>query len=223
MTLRPYSTTFAEHYWSPAGGVMEKTTVFLEGNQLPSRLAALKNHQTFAVAELGLGTGLNFALTAQLFANTAPTTAILCYLGYEAHPLPLAELQAIHAQLPATLQPWLAELAIVWRNLKSGWNTHHVGPCRLHLYYGEAMVGLPNQPYKADAWYLDGFSPAKNPDLWSLPLCHQLAAQSNPGATVATYSIARSVRDNLIAAGFAVQKRAGVPPKRDRLEGLLKG
>jgi len=222
MKLRPYSATFAEHYWSPAGGVTEKTAVFLAGNQLPARLAAMQFHQTFTVAELGLGTGLNFALTLQLFATMAPTAANLCYVGYEAYPLPLAELQTIHAQLPATLQPWLAGLVMLWPNLKPGWNTHIMGPCTLHLYYGEAIMGLPTQPRKADAWYLDGFSPAKNPDLWGLPLLQQVAAQSNAGATVATYSIARSVRDNLTAAGFAVQKRAGVPPKRDRLEGQLK-
>jgi tRNA 5-methylaminomethyl-2-thiouridine biosynthesis bifunctional protein len=117
----------------------------------------------------------------------------------------------------------LGGLDTFWLNLQPGWNTHLVGPCSLHLYYGEALVGLPTQPRRADAWYLDGFSPAKNPDIWSLPLCHQLAAQSNAGATVATYSIARSLRDNLTAAGFSVQKRAGVPPKRDRLEGQLQG
>jgi tRNA 5-methylaminomethyl-2-thiouridine biosynthesis bifunctional protein len=81
---------------------------------------------------------------------------------------------------------------------------------------------LPTQPGKANAWFLDGFSPAKNPGLWSLPVMQAIAQQSYPGATIATYSIARMVRDHLTAAGFTVQKKEGVPPKRDRLEGVLK-
>jgi tRNA 5-methylaminomethyl-2-thiouridine biosynthesis bifunctional protein len=87
---------------------------------------------------------------------------------------------------------------------------------------GEALAGLPVQPEKAHAWFLDGFSPAKNPALWSLAVMQQVAQQSHPGATVATYSVARVVRDNLTAAGFDVHKRTGVPPKRDRLEAVLK-
>ncbi len=97
-----------------------------------------------------------------------------------------------------------------------------MGAATLHLYLGEALVGLPTQPGRADAWFLDGFSPAKNPELWSLAVMQALAQQSHRRATIATYSIARMVRDNLTAAGFTIQKKAGVPPKRDRLEGVLK-
>ncbi|MCA3243830.1 MAG: tRNA (5-methylaminomethyl-2-thiouridine)(34)-methyltransferase MnmD [Alphaproteobacteria bacterium] len=220
--MRPYSPRFAEHYWSPAGGVTEKQVVFLAGNQLPARWGTLAPESTFTVAELGFGTGLNFALTAAEFIATAPVTTKLVYLGYEAYPLPLGELLAIHQTLPVALHPWLQQLADAWPQPQPGWQTVAWGRVILQLWIGTAASGVTHQPQPADAWYLDGFSPAKNPDLWSLPLLQQVAAHSNPGATVATYSVARMVRDNLTAAGFTVQKRAGVPPKRDRLEGQLR-
>jgi tRNA 5-methylaminomethyl-2-thiouridine biosynthesis bifunctional protein len=217
--VRPYATQFAEHYWSPAGGVTEKQVVFLQGNQLVARWAALAPGQIFTVAELGFGTGLNFAITAREFMATASPYARLVYIGYEAYPLPAQELQGIHAALPSALQPWLNYVATQWPGLRPGWQMFIWQSITLYLWRGDALAGLPTQPQPADAWYLDGFSPAKNPELWSMPLLQQVAAHSAPHATVATYSVARPVRDNLTAAGFTVQKRAGVPPKRDRLEG----
>jgi tRNA 5-methylaminomethyl-2-thiouridine biosynthesis bifunctional protein len=221
-SVRPYSEKFAEHYWSPAGGAKEKYAVFVAGNSLTARFAQLPPGQSFGVAELGLGTGLNWALTAQEFAACAPVGSTLHYFGYEAFPLLLAPLAEIHTALPAELAPWLGRLRQHWPNLQPGWNCWPMGTATLHLYLGEALAGLPTQPGKANAWFLDGFSPAKNPGLWSLPVMQAIAQQSHPGATMATYSIARMVRDHLTAAGFTLQKKEGVPPKRDRLEGVLK-
>jgi len=219
---RPYNTKFAEHYWSPAGGVNEKSGVFLVGNHLHERCAKLSDNQTFTIAEFGFGTGLNFVLTAQLFAVQAPATTRLCYIGYEAYPLPVAELQAIHAALPPALQPWLQPLGALWPTLQPGWQLLSWPGLQLWLWVGPAEAGLPTQPCPAEAWYLDGFSPAKNPEVWSLPLMQQVPHQSTPGATLATYSVARMVRDNLTTAGFVVNKCPGIPPKRDRLEGYLR-
>jgi tRNA 5-methylaminomethyl-2-thiouridine biosynthesis bifunctional protein len=221
-TIRPYSEKFSEHYWSPAGGAKEKYAVFVAGNDLAARFTQLSPGQSFAVAELGLGTGLNWALVMQEFRAHAARGTTLHYFGYEAFPLPLVQLAEIHAALPANLAPWLGALCEHWPKLQLGWNCWPMGAATLHLYLGEALVGLPTQPGRADAWFLDGFSPAKNPELWSLAVMQALAQQSHRRATIATYSIARMVRDNLTAAGFTIQKKAGVPPKRDRLEGVLK-
>ena len=221
--MRPYSPYFDEHYWSPAGGALEKQTVFIDGSHLSERFSAMQPQSHLTIAELGLGTGLNVALAATCFAHHAHAGAKLQIISYEAHSLPLAELQAIHASLPADLQPYLATVQQLWPKLQPGWNTCVLGPLMyLHLWVGDALSGIVSQPHKADAWFLDGFSPAKNPELWSLPLFQQAAAQSQPNATVATYSVARMVRDNLQAAGFQVQKVPGVQPKRDRLVGALK-
>ncbi len=219
---RPYSPHFSEHYWSPAGGPTEKDAIFIQGSQLPPRLAALGPGQIFTVAELGFGTGLTAALTAGAFHRYAPPHATLHYVDYESHPLPLPEFESIHATLPAELNAWLAPLRSWWPTLQPGWNSITIGHVTLWLWYGEALAGIGSQPHKADAWYLDGFSPLKNPSLWSLPLLQQVAAHSNPGATVASYSVATMVRENLTQAGFIVAKQRGVPPKRKRLSGYLR-
>lgn len=213
--MRPYSPHFQEHYWS--GGAAEKTHVFLHGNRLPERFAQAT---AFTVAELGFGTGLTLLLTLQLWQRAAPPQAKLSYISYELHPLPLNELQAIHATLPESLQPLATQLHAVYAP-QPGWNLWPLGVATLHLYVGPAASGLTTQPCKADAWFLDGFSPARNPDMWQPELLARAAALTNPGGTAATYSVARVVRSNLAAAGFVVEKTTGHPPKRHMLTAVL--
>lgn len=208
---RPYSPIYAEHYWS--GGAAEKAYIFLQGNNLAERFAAATQ---FTVAEFGFGTALNFLLTWQLWNSKAPPQSHLTYISYEQYPLTQAEIAALHSAHPQ-LATFLASY-----NPQPGWNTQQLGTTTLHLYVGEAGQGIATQPHKADAWFLDGFSPAKNPALWVPELFTQAAAHSNPHATFATYSAARAVRESLTQAGFIWQKEQGFPPKRHMLKGVLK-
>jgi len=208
----PYSPHFAEHYWS--GGAAEKHHVFLQGNTLPQRFAALKPGETFHVAELGFGTGLTFLLTAHLFETTAPPNAALHYTSYEKFPLTLAQLQPIHAALP----PHLHQLAQHLRNSLTGHTqTLTFGRATLCLTVADAATAVSSQETPADAWFLDGFSPARNPDMWQPQLLQHIYNLTAPGGTAATYSAASAVREGLRAAGFHVTRSAGFPPKKHML------
>lgn len=216
----PFCPIYGEHYWGGPAAEDEKTLVFLTGNRLSERLAALREAEAFGVGELGFGTGLNFALTCALL-DEAPTGANLTYYAYEAHPLAVDALAQAHAECSARLQPVLAALRAAWGLVlaNEGWHALAVHPrVRLHVWHGPVAEGLPTQPEPVGAWFLDGFSPARNPAMWMPEVMQEVARLSTMGATAATYSVAAAVRENLTAAGFAVQKVRGFPPKRWRLE-----
>jgi tRNA 5-methylaminomethyl-2-thiouridine biosynthesis bifunctional protein len=185
--------------------------VFLQGNRLPERFAAA-NH--FTVAELGFGTGLSFLLTAQLFHQVASKGSILTYVAYEKHPFAPDALAAIQSGFSPHLIS--AEFAALYAP-QPGWNTMRLGAITLHLYVGDALDGILSQPMPADAWFLDGFSPDTNPDMWSPTLLAHVAAHTTPGGTASSYSVAHAVREALTEVGFTVEKAPGHPPKRHML------
>ncbi len=205
---RPYSSLYAEHYWS--GGGAEKTHVYLNGNNLPARFAQV-GAQGFTVAELGFGTGLNLLLTMHLQGQTG--LSHLTYISYEQHPLPLAELATIHAAFPIHLHPLAQALQAAYAP-QQGWNTLHLPNTTLHLYVGDARTGIATHPQPAGCWYLDGFSPAANPAMWEAGLLADVYRHTQSGGTASTYSVARMVKENLTAAGFAIAKAQGHPPKQ---------
>jgi tRNA 5-methylaminomethyl-2-thiouridine biosynthesis bifunctional protein len=224
MATRPYSAQFDEHYWAPGRGVEEKRGVFVVGTRLPALCEALQPNQRIVIGELGFGTGLNCALALETYLALAPLGAELVFYSTEAHPLPLAELQAIHAALPTELASLLAPIRAAWPCLDKGWNTIPLSPAAtLHLWVGEALDGLNTLPFTADCWWLDGFSPSKNPAMWAPELLAEVAKHSRIGTRVASYSVARVARDRLQDVGFAVERVEGIPPKRHRLEGILRG
>jgi tRNA 5-methylaminomethyl-2-thiouridine biosynthesis bifunctional protein len=222
----PFCPIYGEHYWGDGEPEAEKTLVFLTGNRLPERLAGLGETETLGVGELGLGTGLNFALTCALLDEVAPVGAEMTYYAYEAHPLTVEGLAEAHAGCSAPLQPVLAALRAAWPPVltRVGWHALAVHPrVRLHLWHGPVAEGLPTQPEPVGAWFLDGFSPARNPAMWTPEVMQEVARLSTEGATAATFSVAAAVRENLMAAGFAVRKVRGFPPKRWRLEAQMGG
>jgi tRNA U34 5-methylaminomethyl-2-thiouridine-forming methyltransferase MnmC len=196
---RPISPIYEDVYWTR--GATEKRHVFVVGNALPERLAAWPADERFTVAELGFGTGLNAALVAEAAAQAK---ASVTFISYELHPLPAAELEQIHAGLPEELQGWLTDVRRAWPNLAPGWNDFTVGQVAVKLYIGDAQEGLASQPLPADAWFLDGFNPLKNPVLWSAPVLAEVARHSRPSTTVATYSVAREIITSLENVGFEV-------------------
>ena len=214
----PFSQRFDEHYWS--GGAAEKSHVFLGCNNLPTRFAAA---QVFTVAELGFGTALNFLLTASLWQTTTAPQARLTYISYELDPLPLAQLTSIHTHFPESLQS-LSHRFLALYQPEFGWNTLHLTPTiTLHLYVGNATTGLATHPQPADAWFFDGFSPNKNPELWTPELFTTIARHTNSGGTASTYTVAHRVQRALTAAGFEIALVRGHPPKYQNLAARLTG
>ena len=200
----PVSRRFDDPYFSLNGGLDETRHVFLAGNDLPARL-----HSGFHVAELGFGTGLNLLALAQV------ASVPVRFTSFEAFPMTLDELTRAHAAFPA-----LADLAA---ELRAGWPQRRfaVGQVQAEVIMADARAALPAWPDRADAWFLDGFSPAKNPELWGDDLMAQVAAHTAPGGTFATYTAAGHVRRALASAGFAVTRVPGFAGKRHMSRGQL--
>jgi len=205
----PVSRRFADPYFSLEDGLAETRHVFLAGNDLPARL-----RPGFEVAELGVGTGLNLLALAQA-AEAAG--AEIAYTGFEAFPLAPCDLARALAPF-ADLAPLAGRLAAVWGR---GGVSARIGPVAARVIVGDARATLPGWAGRAEAWFLDGFAPAKNPEMWDAALLAQVARHTAPGGTVATYSAAGAVRRGLAAAGFAVVRRPGFGRKRHMTVGVL--
>ena len=213
----PISDEYADVYHSAAGAQAQAKHVFLAGNGLPDRWA---DRAQFVIVETGFGLGLNFLATWLAWRDDPQRCRTLHFVSLEKHPLAAADLALAHAAWPE-LAPLAEELRRYWPALDEG--AHRLefdgGRVRLTLHFGDAVKLLPELDVVADAFYLDGFSPAKNPELWSPALCGALARLAVNGATLATWSVAGSVRRALAAAGFAVARRPGFAGKRQMLVG----
>ena len=205
----PRSRRFNDPYFSADGGLAEARHVFLAGNGLPTRL-----RPGFAVAELGFGTGLNM-LTLALAAADPPGP--LFFTSFEAYPLPAADIARALAAFPEALAA--ADLFLAaWAK---GARRFTLGPLQVEVIEGDARETLPRWQGKADAWFLDGFSPALNPELWSPDLMAEVARHTAAGGTFATYTAAGHVRRGLQAAGFTVTRLPGYGHKRHMAAGRL--
>ena len=217
--LTPQSTRFEDTYYSRANGLEETRYVFIEGNSLPNRW---KLNERPVIGELGFGTGLNFLATWHEVLNILDEDSLridpLTFISFEKYPMAVGDLKK-------ALSPWpdlaaLAEqLADRWQPHQTGWQRMDFGSATLHLFIGDALVGLSSIPIKTDAWYLDGFNPKTNPDLWSIEIMEKLHLSSNEEATLASYTAAGWVRRNLAACGFEIEKRKGFGHKRDMIIG----
>lgn len=214
--VTPVSATFDDVYFSRAGGIAETDHVFLRGNQLPARW---QGRSRFTIGELGFGTGLNFLVARQRFCATADAGAVLHYLSVEKYPFTVDTLTPLLALYPELREEAEALLAAYPLRLP-GIHRIHLPRVVLTLALGDVAEMLPQWPAQAvDAWFLDGFSPAKNPEMWHPSLLAELARLSAPGATLATFTSAGQVRRDLAAAGFTMRKLPGFGHKRDMLAG----
>jgi len=220
---RPYSRRYGDVYYSADSGIEETRHVFLAGNRLPERIKALPPRAGLCLGETGFGTGLNFLCAWALFDEVAPPSTALDFFSVENDPL-------ADDELAAALAPWAAlqgrakALLGCWRRRVPGWNRWSFagGRVRLTLAIDDVADALPQLPIGAvDAWLLDGFAPAKNPEMWSDAVLSGVARASRPGATVATYTSAGWVRRGLQQAGFAVERSPGFGRKREMLRGAL--
>ncbi|MBT5001400.1 MAG: tRNA (5-methylaminomethyl-2-thiouridine)(34)-methyltransferase MnmD [Tateyamaria sp.] len=207
----PISVQFDDPYFSLDNGLAETKHVFLDGNFLPARF-----QDGFHVAELGFGTGLNFLTTWQAWRE-ADIFGKLYFSSFEAYPMSSTDMNIALQSFP-TLKNFTKKLM----NAQiSGSVVFDFGDVELKLIHGDARITLPIWTEKADAWFLDGFSPVKNPELWGVDLMRQVAAHTKPKGTAATYTAAGFVRRGLEDAGFIVERVPGYGRKRHMTRAFL--
>ncbi|NDU99403.1 tRNA (5-methylaminomethyl-2-thiouridine)(34)-methyltransferase MnmD [Pseudoroseicyclus tamaricis] len=207
----PVATRFDDPYFSLADGAAETAHVFLAGNGLPGRF-----RDGFSIAELGFGTGLNFLVTLAAW-KASGTAGDFAYASFEAFPMAAEDLATAHAAFPALEE----EAEALRAAMEAGPPPWHIGPAFLTLIEGDARETLARWGGRADAWFLDGFAPAKNPELWEPPLLAEVARHTAPGGSFATYTAAGHVRRALAEAGFTVERRTGYGAKRHMTAGVL--
>ncbi|WP_349604618.1 MULTISPECIES: bifunctional tRNA (5-methylaminomethyl-2-thiouridine)(34)-methyltransferase MnmD/FAD-dependent 5-carboxymethylaminomethyl-2-thiouridine(34) oxidoreductase MnmC [Cupriavidus] len=209
----PYSPRYDDVYHSTEGGLAQAAHVFLGGNALPQGWAG--KHQ-FVIVETGFGQGLNFLATWQAWRDDAQRCGTLHFISIEKHPFTREGLAQLHAGLDG-LQPLAQALQAQWPLALPG--LHRLafdgGRVVLTLALGDVEQMLPRLVAGADAFYLDGFSPARNADMWSPAVFRGLARLARPGASLATYTAAGFVRRGLREVGFEVSKAPGFGGKRD--------
>lgn len=230
----PYANTYADIYFSAENGLQEAMHVYIDGNRLVERWKALSCSR-FVIGETGFGTGLNFLLAWSVWERVAPVDARLHFISCEKHPLSFTDLQKSLALWPS-LSNYAAALLDVYPVLTPGYHrlVFAEGRVTLDLMLGDALSCYQDRLLcgeheleqelrrdYVDAWFLDGFSPNKNPEMWSDALCATLFQLSKQCTTFSTFSAAGMVKQALCAAGFVVNKRPGHGQKREMLAGFV--
>lgn len=228
----PYSPLYDDVYHSPAGAWAQAQYVFLGGNDLPNRW---QQRQRFVILETGFGLGNNFLATWAAWRADPQRCDRLVFISIEKHPFLRSDLARLHGlegadsvvvspEHTALAQPLLQ----AWPDPTPGWHTLHFDEpvnesgrlqgVTLQLGLGDIADLLPSLVAQVDAFYLDGFAPARNPEMWDEGLLSRLNRHAAPGATAATWSVARGVRDALTQAGFEVERIGGFAEKRDMIQ-----
>ena len=214
----PRNVQFGDTYFSKVDGRAETSHVFIDCNNLPERWTDLIEDEPFVIGELGFGTGLNFLETARQW-KAGEHKGHLTFLSFEAFPMPSDDLLK-------SLEPWpdLSDgakwLADQWP-LPDGWNELSFEGVTLKIFIGDALLAVDDMTDTIDAWYLDGFAPSRNPELWEDSLLEKVCDLTRTGGTFATYTSAGWVRRNLQAAGFDVVKFPGFGSKREMIRGHI--
>lgn len=215
----PFSQQYDDVYFSRDNGLAETRHVFIHHNRLEERWPALQGDH-FTIAETGFGTGLNFLCAWQQWLQQAPGHARLHFVSCEKHPLSAADLQQALDIWPE-LKAFSAQVIEQYHSLSAGMHRliFEHGRVTLTLLIGDASEMLAQLHASVDAWFLDGFAPARNPDMWQPALFSQMARLSHRQTTFATFTSAGMVKRGLQEAGFKVEKVAGHGRKREMLCG----
>jgi tRNA 5-methylaminomethyl-2-thiouridine biosynthesis bifunctional protein len=213
----PFSPRFGDRYRSELGGLEQARDVFLKGCGLPALWAG---QQQWRILETGFGLGLNFLVTWQAWKDDPLRPRMLHFVSTEAWPASAEDVLRSATTHPA-LVPLAEQLCAQLWGLLPG--THRLafedGRLLLTLCIGDTKAVLQQHNLQVDSVYLDGFSPQKNPDIWDLHTLQAVSRCCRRGTRIATWTIARHVRDGLAQCGFIVRKTPGIPPKRDNLQG----
>ncbi|WP_350601347.1 bifunctional tRNA (5-methylaminomethyl-2-thiouridine)(34)-methyltransferase MnmD/FAD-dependent 5-carboxymethylaminomethyl-2-thiouridine(34) oxidoreductase MnmC [Pseudomonas sp. 65/3-MNA-CIBAN-0223] len=220
----PRSRVFDDVYFSDLSGLDETRYVFLQQNALSERFATLQAGERLVIGETGFGTGLNFLCAWQLFEAQAVPGARLHFVSVEKYPLTLPDLQRALALWPE-LKPFADQLLAQYVAIHQGFQRLVLdkGRVTLTLLIGDALEQLPQLDAQVDAWFLDGFAPAKNPDMWTAELFAELARLAAPGSTISTFTSTGWVRRLLNAAGFKMKRTPGIGHKWEILRGVFLG
>jgi tRNA 5-methylaminomethyl-2-thiouridine biosynthesis bifunctional protein len=220
----PRSSLFDDVYFATDGGLAETRHVFLQQNNLAERFAALPAGGQLVIGETGFGTGLNFLCAWQLFEQTAASDCRLHFVSVEKYPLTRADLKRALALWPE-LSVYASALLAQYVAVHPGFQrlTLACGRVSLTLLIGDAMEQLPELDASIDAWFLDGFAPQRNPQMWCPELFAQLARLSHVGTSIGTFCSAGDVRRALNAAGFKMQRVPGIGRKWEVLKGQFIG
>ncbi|GFE64989.1 tRNA (5-methylaminomethyl-2-thiouridine)(34)-methyltransferase MnmD [Litoreibacter roseus] len=206
----PVSQRFDDPYYSLDNGLDETRHVFLQGNDLPARFA-----DGFHIAELGFGTGLNL-LTAWQAWQAAGTPGTLQFTSFEAYPMEADDIARALSAFPEL------DTDLVVNAFTTGQTRIQTDGLEVQIIPGDARDMVPAWDGLADAWFLDGFSPAKNPELWDPELLAAVGRHTAPSGTLATYTAAGHVRRALADAGFEIHRVPGFGRKRHMSVGRLK-
>src|SRR5688572_15859324 len=208
----PYSAEYGDVYHSDESGPGQARHVFLGGNDLPRKWS---DARVYTILETGFGLGLNFLATWQAWREDAARPGRLHFVSIEKHPFNREGLSALHVRYPE-LAPLAGELQTAWPLALPGLHRLEFerGRVVLTLAVGDIAGVLPQLRLAADAFYLDGFAPSRNPEMWTGAVMKALSRLARPGATLASYTTARVVRDALSAAGFQSVLRPGFGRKR---------
>ena len=217
---QPLCARFNDLYFSNEDGLAETRYVFLANNQLPGRFAALAAGEQLVIGETGFGTGLNFLCAWQLFEQQAAPGARLHFVSVEKYPLSNADLQRALALWPE-LAPYAEPLLAQYVALHPGFQrlVFAGGRIVLTLLIGDALELFGQLDAQVDAWFLDGFAPAKNPDMWTPELFAELARLSHASTTLGTFTSTGYVRRRLNDAGFKMKRVPGLGKKWEVLKG----
>ncbi|MBB4952800.1 tRNA U34 5-methylaminomethyl-2-thiouridine-forming methyltransferase MnmC [Agrobacterium vitis] len=212
----PYSTAFGDHFYCQTDGRLECGHVFLAGNGLPERWS---DTQSFAIGELGFGTGLNAMETWRQWKLFRQPGQSLHFISFELYPMQAQEIDRALSRWPQ-IDAERQHLVSLWPETPEG----HVRldldeQTQLTVVCGDALTSLSAWCEPFDAWYLDGFAPSRNGAMWSVELMTRLCQLTAPGGRFATYAAAGFVRRNLQAAGYLVERRKGFAGKREMLCG----
>ncbi|QVW21785.1 bifunctional tRNA (5-methylaminomethyl-2-thiouridine)(34)-methyltransferase MnmD/FAD-dependent 5-carboxymethylaminomethyl-2-thiouridine(34) oxidoreductase MnmC [Pseudomonas hormoni] len=220
----PRSRVFDDVYFSDLSGLDETRYVFLEQNALRERFTALPVGGRLVIGETGFGTGLNFLCAWQLFEQHAVAGARLHFVSVEKYPLSAPDLQRALALWPE-LKLFADQLLAQYVAIHQGFQRLVLdnGRVTLTLLIGDALEQLPQLDAQIDAWFLDGFAPAKNPDMWTAELFAELARLAAPGSTISTFTSTGWVRRLLNAAGFKMKRTPGIGHKWEILRGTFLG
>ena len=214
----PRSKIFDDIYFSVEDARAETEHVFLKGNRLPERF---EDQRDFIICETGFGTGLNFLMAWEVFRE-AGNSGTLHFTSFEKYPMNKQEIK--EALQPYFQENILAEYLDKYPNELEGWkNIQITDDVKLTLIFDDVNSAITELEQPVDAWFLDGFAPAKNPEMWSETLFQNMARLSHERTTFATFTAAGVVRRGLEANGFQVDKVKGFGKKRDMIKGHYLG
>ena len=218
---QPYSLDFDDVYYSADDGLAETEHVFIQHNHLTERFSNLSATE-FTIIETGFGTGLNFLCAIQHWQTHAPSNATLHFVSIERYPLTCQDFIKATKNWPL-FGEHISSLESAYARLSDGLNQFKCcnNRVQLDLWVGDVNHVLPQMNAIADAWFLDGFAPSKNSDMWSKTLFKDVARLSKPDTSFATFTSAGHVRRSLQNVGFTVKKVSGFGRKREMLCGTF--